>query len=209
MHQIRLIAQAHVDRAAARRELDGVADQVVEHLLEVIAVGLDRAPAARRRRRPGCDGRRSTSACGPPLPSAAALRSTGAQWNSSLPDSMRDTSSSSSTSRPRRAVCELSSSSRSTCPRCSSAQSSSSGRPTSRRRFMRRSSTCARPEIDVSGVFSSCDAMDRNRDFSLSSSSSSSTCACRRAVAWSTRAAGRGSGPGWSRSPVRGRRADP
>ena len=44
---------------------------------------------------------------------------------------------------------------------------SSAGRSSSRRR-VRRSDTCTKPEIDVSGVFSSCDAIDRNCDFSRS-----------------------------------------
>ena len=101
-------AHAHVDRAAARRELDRVADQVVQHLLEVVAVG------RRRQRRSASASTRdlvlrwssSASARRPRATSCAQVHALEVQ-NSSLPDSIRETSSSSSTSRPSRPVCEF------------------------------------------------------------------------------------------------------
>ena len=134
--------QAHVDAAAARRELDRVREQVPDHLLQPVRVAGDRAgvrielissvmPFARP---PGGPRRRAASITAP--------RSTGAVEPQLAGDDARHVEHVLDQLRLRAARCARS-------PRAPRGASASSR--------LRRAQQCAQPRIALSGVRSSCE----------------------------------------------------
>ena len=121
-----------VDLAAGRRVFGGVVQEIADHLREPGRVGVDRQRLGRdfedKIVRAGLDQRPAEV----DRRLAASRRSNGALRNSTLPWPMRDTSSRSSISRTRCAIC------RSITSRVARARSGSRSSPSSRRPFFKR-----------------------------------------------------------------------